>query len=72
MIRLTGSPIYSTSVNYSGQEVFTDIHSIIGEFESSVSLIIDAGELTGLPSTIVDISSETPHVLRQGALHFDR
>ena len=64
-----GRPIISTSVNYSGQKPLTSIEEIIKEFEDKVDLIVDAGELPrSLPSTIIDISEETPHLVRQGQL----
>ena len=64
-----GSPIYSTSVNKSGNPVLEKIGDIAETFESAVDLIISAGDTTGaLPSTIVDISGSTLRVLRQGAV----
>jgi L-threonylcarbamoyladenylate synthase len=64
-------PIFQTSANISGKPAsgrFGDIpESILG----AVDLAIDGGELTGLPSTVVDIASidegGTWEVLRQGA-----
>jgi L-threonylcarbamoyladenylate synthase len=65
-------PIFQTSANLSGKPAsgrFEDIHeSILG----AVDLAIDGGELTGLPSTVVDIASIDEdggwEVLRQGAI----
>ena len=69
LLSLTGSPIISTSVNYSGQRPMTSIEEIIKEFEDKVDLIVDAGELPpSLPSTIIDIASGTPRLIRQGQL----
>ncbi len=63
------SPIYSTSVNKSGKPALEKISDIIETFESDVDLIISSGDTSGaLPSTIVDISSGTLRVLRQGAV----
>ena len=62
------SPIYS-SVNKSGKPALEKISDIIETFESDVDLIISSGDTSGaLPSTIVDISSGTLRVLRQGAV----
>ncbi|UTC68161.1 MULTISPECIES: L-threonylcarbamoyladenylate synthase [unclassified Treponema] len=69
LIKKTGFPIYSTSVNYSGLPVLSNIKDIISEFEDKVSLIIDGGEQKGLSSTIVDLTDKEPRILRQGALH---
>ena len=38
------------------------------EFEDSVSLVVDGGNLEGLPSTLVDLTSGAPRVLRQGSV----
>jgi len=62
-------PLYSTSVNRSGQPALWRITDILGEFETGVDLVVDAGDLPGrLPSTIVDVSQHPFRVLRQGAL----
>ena len=62
-------PVYSTSVNKSGKPALEKIADIIETFESDVDLIISSGDTEGaLQSTIVDISSGTLRVLRQGAV----
>lgn len=69
VIRYAGSPIYSTSVNRSGQPVLKKIAEIRAEFEDEVALIVDAGDsLDAVPSTIVRIEDGRPVVVRQGAL----
>ena len=68
IISLTGSPIYSTSVNRSGFPVLNSIEEIKREFESEVSLIVDDGDKIGaLPSTIVRYYGKIS-VVRQGSL----
>lgn len=68
IIYLTGSPIYSTSVNRSGFPVLNSIEEIKREFESEVSLIVDDGDKIGaLPSTIVRYDGKIS-VVRQGSL----
>lgn len=68
VVAAAGDAVYSTSVNRSGTPPLTDIETICDEFEDSVSLVVDDGDLEGLPSTLVDLSSGTPRVLRQGAV----
>ncbi|MGP1431443.1 L-threonylcarbamoyladenylate synthase [Treponema sp.] len=68
VIAATGEAIYSTSVNRSGTPPLTDIDTICAEFEASVALAVDGGELAGLPSTIIDVCSAVPKILRQGAI----
>ncbi|MFC2330004.1 MAG: L-threonylcarbamoyladenylate synthase [Treponema sp.] len=68
IISLTGSPIYSTSVNRSSFPVLNSIEEIKREFESEVSLIVDDGDKIGaLPSTIVRYDGKIS-VVRQGSL----
>ncbi|UTC61565.1 L-threonylcarbamoyladenylate synthase [Treponema sp. OMZ 788] len=68
LIGKTGFPIYSTSVNYSGEPLLSDIRDIIKEFEDKVSLIIDGGDQKGLSSTIVSLIEKEPFIIRQGSL----
>ena len=69
ILSLTG-PLYSTSVNYSGEAPLWRINDIIDMFESRVDLIIDDGDLPGkAPSTVLDITSKPFRILRQGAHH---
>jgi len=69
VVAAAGSAIYSTSVNLAGSPPLTDITAICEEFEDSVALIVEAGELSGQPSTVIDLCSDTPHLLRQGAVN---
>ena len=71
VVAAAGDAVYSTSVNRSGTPPLTDINTICCEFEDSVSLIVDSGNLEGLPSTLVDLTSGTPRILRQGAVVID-
>ncbi len=64
-----GAPIFSTSVNRSGQPVLDTPAAIISEFENEVDLIIDDGDKKGaLPSTLVTIENGEVKVLRQGTV----
>lgn len=69
IIEKCGAPIFSTSVNRSGQPVLDTTNSITQEFENEVALIIDDGDKKGaLPSTLVTIENDTVKVLRQGSV----
>lgn len=70
VIAQCGAPIYSTSVNRSGQPVLDNIHQIKAEFGKDVELIVDDGDKkNGVPSTIVAIDEKGEvKVLRQGAV----
>ena len=62
-----GAPIYSTSVNRSGEPVLDEQDAIIKEFGSEVDLIVTDGDKKGAkPSTIVSITDGEIKVLRQG------
>jgi len=67
IISKAGFPIYSTSVNYSGEPVISEIKDIAREFESQVACIVDDGDRrNSKPSTIVIVKEEGISVLRQG------
>ena len=67
VIKACGCPIYSTSVNRSGQPVLDDQAAIINEFAGEVDLIVTDGDKKGAkPSTIVSITDGTIKILRQG------
>ena len=69
---MCGAPIYSTSVNRSGQPVLDTQTSIIEEFQPEVDLIVKDGDKKGaLPSTLVSITDGKINVLRQGAVSID-
>lgn len=70
VIAACGAPIYSTSVNRSGDAVLDNIQQIKDEFGKEVELIIDDGDKKGgLPSTIVAIEENGEiKVIRQGAV----
>ncbi len=64
-----GRPLYSTSVNRTGEKPLFDIAVITKEFERDVDLIYDAGSLLPGPgSTLVDVTRKPYRVLREGAV----
>jgi L-threonylcarbamoyladenylate synthase len=69
LLERLGRPLFSTSVNLSGQPPLWRIGDILGQFEKSVDLVVDAGDLPGrLASTIVDVTRRPFRLLRRGAL----
>lgn len=67
VIKLCGSPIYSTSVNRSGKPVLGTVAEIRREFEAAADLIVDDGDKTNaLPSTLIALEAGKVKVLRQG------
>lgn len=70
VIELCGAPIFSTSVNRSGQPVLDTVEAIQNEFANEVELIINDGDKKGaLPSTLVSIENGEVKVLRQGSVN---
>lgn len=69
IIAATGTPIFSTSVNRSGQPVLDTIKEIKDEFENETALIVDDGDKKGgVPSTLISILDGEIKVLRQGMI----
>ena len=69
IIARSEAPIFSTSVNRSGQPVLDTTAAITSEFENEVDLIIEDGDKKGaLPSTLVAIENGEVKILRQGSV----
>jgi tRNA threonylcarbamoyl adenosine modification protein (Sua5/YciO/YrdC/YwlC family) len=59
--------VAATSANASGGPDPRRIEDVPAEIRAACGAIVDAGGLPGVPSTVVDLTSATPRVLRQGA-----
>jgi len=71
LISLSGLPIAAPSANLSGKPSTTDGSHVIEDLFGKVDAIIDAGKCTvGLESTVVDMVSSPPAVLRPGGISF--
>lgn len=69
VIEEAGAPIYSTSVNRSGQPVLEEEGAIVEEFQKEVDLIVLDGDKKGaLPSTLVSLENGQVKILRQGSV----
>ncbi len=67
LARLAG-PLVSTSANLAGEPPCLTLGSAIEAFPGA-GVAIDAGPLSGAPSTIVDLTdSKTPRILREGRI----
>lgn len=62
------SPLISTSANLSGTIPCRTISEAYFTFSDNVDIYIDAGTLSGAPSTIVDISQLPAKIMRNGAI----
>jgi tRNA threonylcarbamoyl adenosine modification protein (Sua5/YciO/YrdC/YwlC family) len=67
IVRQLGHPILSTSATGENGEVLNDPDLIAERYRNSVELILDAGVLTSEQSTVLDLTEETPRVVRYGS-----
>jgi L-threonylcarbamoyladenylate synthase len=69
LAELSGVPLISTSANRSGTAAGTTVREIERDLGSGIDLFLDGGPLTGgVPSTMIDVSSGSPRLIREGAL----
>jgi L-threonylcarbamoyladenylate synthase len=73
LVRQMDVPITATSANISGEKEIDSREEVIETFSGKVELIVDGGKTPGgLASTIVDLTSENPRVLREGAVPLEQ
>jgi len=64
-----GAPIVGTSANLSSKPSLLTADEVYSQFGDRVDLIIDGGRCPGgKESTIIDVTGETPLILREGAV----
>jgi len=67
LIKAAGTPIAAPSANSSGRPSPTKASHVKEDLNGKIEMIIDGGEVgIGLESTIVDVTGETPVMLRPG------
>jgi L-threonylcarbamoyladenylate synthase len=72
LLELAGVPITSTSANLSGDAPLDTIASMRSVLTPGIDLYLDAGLLPqSKPSTVVDVNSSPPRILREGAVSAD-
>ena len=69
LVEHTG-PLASTSVNLSGEPAVYSTEFVPAELLDHVDVVIDAGPIESEPSTLVDFTSDVPHVIREGQFRF--
>lgn len=62
-----GNPIASISVTNRLGEIMADPNEIKSSFNNQVDIILSVGALAKIPSTVVDLSSDEPEIIREGA-----
>ena len=66
VIRAVGV-VAATSANLSGGRDPRRVEDIPEEIRAACGAVVDAGELPGVPSTVIDLTGAEPRVLREGA-----
>lgn len=73
LLRALDSPIYSTSVNMSGEPTLVSFSNICNRFEALVDCLVRGPEIQGeVASTIIDVSKKPFKVLRQGLYNAEK
>lgn len=69
LIKGLGTPIIGTSANLSGQPSPLTAEEVHQQLGGKVDLIIDGGRCSGgIESTVIDLTSDVPCIVRQGAI----
>jgi len=69
LIALAGTPIAAPSANLSGRPSPTRANHVQFDMDGRIDMILDGGASEyGLESTIVDVSGDTPRILRPGSI----
>ncbi|NIM89375.1 MAG: threonylcarbamoyl-AMP synthase [Candidatus Aminicenantes bacterium] len=73
LVREAGFPLTATSANISGEKEINRPEKIKDIFWGKVDLIVDGGKTPGpLPSTVLDMTSEKPRIIREGMISVRR
>jgi L-threonylcarbamoyladenylate synthase len=69
LIRACGGALTATSANLAGEPPARTAEEVAHFFPEGIELIVDGGTARGdKPSTVLDISCSTPHLIREGAI----
>jgi L-threonylcarbamoyladenylate synthase len=60
--------VLATSANLAGGPEPRRLEEVPDELRGACAAELDAGELPGIPSTVIDVTGEEPKVLREGAV----
>ena len=69
LVRECGGVLTATSANPAGSEPARSAEQVARYFPAGIDLIVDGGEVSATePSTVLDVSSSPPRVVREGAI----
>ncbi len=72
IIEACGGFLIGTSANISGQSPPRTIEEVLRQLNGSVDLVVDAEPLPiGVPSTVIDLTSDKPLLIREGAVRLE-
>jgi tRNA threonylcarbamoyl adenosine modification protein (Sua5/YciO/YrdC/YwlC family) len=63
-------PLATTSANRHGEPPITTAAALTDEFGDGIALVVDGGRCAGAPSTVVDLTTDTPRCIREGAVRW--
>jgi len=69
LLKIVNEPLASTSANISGEPPLKTGRGVSETLGSEVDFIVD-GESGNIPSTVIDVSSENPYILRKGLINY--
>lgn len=73
LIRLCGTPIAAPSANIAGRPSPTRAEHVSEDLKGKISMILDGGPTKiGIESTVIDLSSKTPMLLRPGGITLEQ
>lgn len=73
LVRASGFPVTATSANVSGQEPARDADHVIRSFGDGIDIVADLGPAPGgKPSTIIDVTTVLPSIIREGRISTER
>jgi len=72
LIQACGCPIAAPSANPSGRPSPTTAAHVLGDLSGKIQYILDGGDCrVGLESTVLDLTSKNPRILRPGGVTYD-
>ncbi|QMS85471.1 L-threonylcarbamoyladenylate synthase [Candidatus Xianfuyuplasma coldseepsis] len=72
VIAIAGVPVCAPSANISGRPSATLFKHVLEDFQDKVDILIDGGKSeVGLESTVLDVTSDTPVILRPGMITYE-
>lgn len=73
LVSAFNGPVTGTSANLSGREGCSSVADLAPDLVQHLDLVLDAGQLKGgVGSTVVDATTDTPVVVREGAISKER